>query len=125
MMASIGAAVAALAVPFSRVLAKSPSHTTVNASHQTGYQIIANDVPADWRRGDVIEIANVYAINRLTKKAVGALRQFVLISDPHRWPDGNGMLAIYPHITPWGEHQTVAAAPMNRAIVRRVSAAAI
>lgn len=93
---------------------------TVNGAGQTGLTLTVNALAADLHEGDIITIAGVNAVNRLTRQSTGALRQFVVTADV---ASGATSIPIYPAIVPptaGGEatqYQTVTASPANGAAV--------
>lgn len=86
---------------------------TVNGANQTGSTLVINALTGTLNAGDIITIAGVYAINRVTKQSTGELQQFVITA-----PAANGAtsLSIYPAITPGNvQYGTVTASPANSA----------
>lgn len=91
---------------------------TVWASNQTGYQLTVNSLPFDLKRGDIITIDNVFALNRETKEPTDCLRQFVVIAEAK---ENHRILSLYPGIIPYHlkeRYATVDASPMNNARVK-------
>lgn len=81
------------------------------------------------RKGDIITLDGVNAVNRVTKQSLGTLRQFVVTADV---APGAAAIPIYPGlIGPVGgvaggadqQYQTVDALPLNGATVRMVTKA--
>jgi hypothetical protein len=92
---------------------------TVNGANQTGLVLTVNALTAALHQGDIITIAGVNAVNRITKQDTGLLRQFVVTAHV---PVGGTALPIYPAIIPplGGQpvqYQTVTASPANGAAV--------
>lgn len=92
---------------------------TVSGAGQTGLTLLVGALAADLNEGDIITIAGVNAVNRLTRQDTGALRQFVVTADV---ASGATSIPIYPAIVPpvGGEatqYQTVTASPANGAAV--------
>ncbi len=92
---------------------------TVNGANQTGLTLTVNAITGTIALGDIITIAGVNAVNRVTKQTTGQLRQFVVTAAV-----GNGgtSISIYPAIVPpvGGnpvQYQTVTASPANGAAV--------
>lgn len=67
------------------------------------------------KAGDVFTIANVYAVNPVTKAVQPYLQQFVVKSDASSDGSGNATLSISPPIISTGAFQTVSAAPADNA----------
>lgn len=97
---------------------------TVNGAGQSGNSLVVSALGAGvtLNQGDVITIANVFAVNRVTKQSTGALQQFVVTANV---PAGSTSIPIYPAITPPSgvnpvAYQTVTASPANGAAVNVV-----
>ncbi|PHS03822.1 MAG: hypothetical protein COA78_17270, partial [Blastopirellula sp.] len=67
--------------------------------------------------GDVFTIANVFAVNPVTKATLPFLRQFSVQADISADGSGNATLSIYPALITSGSQQTVSAAPADNAAV--------
>ncbi|OWV62579.1 hypothetical protein ATY75_12205 [Rhizobium sp. N122] len=96
---------------------------TVNGAGQTGTTLTVNAITGTFTKGDIITIAGVYAVNRVTKQTTGKLRQFVVTADV---ANGATSIPIYPAITPSSggqavQYQTVVDSPANAAAVALVS----
>lgn len=96
---------------------------TVNGASQTGLTLTVNVLAAGLNLGDIITIAGVNAVNRITKETTGELRQFVVTANA---AGGATSLSIYPAIVPpvggaKVQFQTVTASPANGAAVNPVS----
>ena len=96
---------------------------TVNGAGQTGLSITVNSLAAGLNVGDIITIAGVYAVNRITKQSTGELRQFAVTATA---ATGATSISIYPAIVPAVggqavQYQTVTASPANSAAVNPVS----
>lgn len=92
---------------------------TVNGANQTGPSLVTNALTGTLLAGDIITVAGVNGVNRVTKATTGMLRQFVVTANV-----ANGGLAIpiYPSIIPpvGGnpvQYQTVTASPANAAAI--------
>lgn len=92
---------------------------TVNGANQTGLTLTVNAITGSLALGDIITIANVNAVNRITKQTTGQARQFVVTAAA-----GNGAtsLSIYPAIVPpvggnAVQYQTVDSSPANGAAI--------
>jgi hypothetical protein len=69
------------------------------------------------KQGDVITIANVFAVNPQTFQSTGALQGFVVGADATADGSGNMTITISPPIIISGAHQTVTAAPADNAAI--------
>lgn len=70
------------------------------------------------KAGDVFTIANVYAVNPVTKATLPFLRQFVVTADADSGAStGPAALTISPPIITSGAQQTVSAAPADNAAI--------
>lgn len=99
---------------------------TVNGAGQTGLNLVVNAISGTLKAGDIVTVAGVLAVNRITKQSTGALRQFVVTADV---VNGAASLPLYPAIVPGSatynpvngdgavQFQTVTAAPANGATV--------
>jgi hypothetical protein len=92
---------------------------TVNGANQTGTTLTINALTGTLALGDIITIAGVNAVNRVTKQTVGELRQFVITVAA---ANGATTLNIYPAIVPPSggnpvQYQTVTASPADAAVI--------
>lgn len=69
------------------------------------------------KAGDVFTIANIYAVNPVTKAVQPYLQQFVVQSDASSDGSGNATLSIAPPIITTGAFQTVSAVPADSALL--------
>lgn len=77
-----------------------------------------NSVTGILKAGDVITIANVYAVNPVTKATLPFLKQFVVMADANSGAStGPATLTIYPAIISSGAFQNVSAAPADNAVI--------
>lgn len=95
------------------------SSPTVNGGSQTGTTLVVNALSGPLNQGDIITIAGVNAVNRITKVSTGQLQQFVVTATAAA---GATSLSIYPAIVPpvGGsnvQYQTVDASPANGAAI--------
>jgi hypothetical protein len=91
---------------------------TVNGASQTGSTLTVNAITGTFTKGDIITIAGVFAINRLTGLSQGQLRQFVVTSNV---ATGATSIPIYPAIVAApAAFNTVTASPANSAVVSLV-----
>lgn len=102
------------------------SHTTgtaasasVSGAGQTGLTLTITTLTGTLKKGDIITISGVNAVNRLTRQDTGDLRQFVVTDDV---ANGATSIPIYPAIVPpvggvATQYQTVTASPTNGATV--------
>lgn len=93
---------------------------TVSGAGQTGLTLVTNAVTGTLNVGDIITIAGVNAVNRVTKQESGVLRQFVVTQAVLN----NGTaINIYPAIIPYAsngsevQYQTVDYSPANGAAI--------
>lgn len=92
---------------------------TVNGASQTGLSLTVNALAATLNIGDIITIAGVNAVNRITKQTTGELRQFAVTANVAA---GATTIPIYPAIVPPVagqpvQYQTVTASPASGAAV--------
>ena len=99
---------------------------TVNGANQTGTTLTTNAITGTLNVGDIITIASVNAVNRVTKQSTQTLRQFVVTANVL---SGATSIPIYPAITPGGagyvpttganaqQYQTVDYSPANAAAI--------
>lgn len=103
---------------------------TVSGAGQTGSTLVISALSGTLNAGDIVTVAGVYAVNRITKQSTGQLRQFVVTQAA---PSGATQLSIYPALVPGGAsynpntgagaqpYQTVTASPANSATVTNVA----
>ncbi len=96
---------------------------TVNTGGQTGSTLVTNATTGTLVAGDIITLANVNAVNRITKQSTGQLRQFVVTANA---ASGATSLSIYPAIVPpvagvQVQYQTVDSSPINGATILLVT----
>lgn len=107
--------------------AHTASAKTVNGAGQTGTTLTVNSLPGPLKAGDIITIAGVNSVNRITKQDNGSLAQFVLTADAAASATS---ISIYPAIVPPAsdgsqvQYQTVTASPANSAAITVVSKSA-
>ncbi len=93
--------------------------TTYASSGATNSQSLVTDgwtaSSAVLKQGDVFTLANVYAVNPVTKDVLPYLQQFVVNADATADGSGNATLNISPAIITSGAYQTVSAAPADNA----------
>lgn len=96
---------------------------TVNGANQTGLTLTVNAITGTLALGDIITIANVNAVNRITKTTTGATRQFVVTAAAATLATS---ISIYPAIVPPStfvaggptvQYQTVDSSPVNGAAI--------
>lgn len=92
---------------------------TVDGANQTGLNLTVNPLAGSLNVGDIITIAGVFAVNRITKQSTGELRQFAVTANV---APGATSIPIYPAIVPPNgvqpvQYQTVTASPSNGAAV--------
>ena len=95
----------------------------------SGGNLLVTAITGTFRKGDIVTIVGVNAVNRVTKQSLGTLRQFVITADVIT---GATSLPLYPGIIgPVGgvvggadqQYQTVDALPLNNAVVALVTPA--
>ncbi len=96
---------------------------TVNGANQTGTSIITTATTAPINAGDIITIAGVFGVNRVTKQNTGALRQFAVTANVAQ---GSTVIPIYPALNPQSSgadvaFETVLASPANGAVINVVT----
>ena len=96
---------------------------TINGAGQTGLTLTVNAITGTLVAGDIITIAGVYAVNRITKQTTGQLRQFVVTAAV---ATSGTSISIYPAIVasstgvaggPAQQYQTVDSTPANAAAI--------
>lgn len=92
---------------------------TVAGANQTGLTLATNAITGTLNVGDIINIAGVTQVNRITKQTTGALRQFVVTANVI---SGATSIPIYPAIIPAvagvaQQYQTVTASPAAGATI--------
>lgn len=80
-------------------------------------QAWTNSVTGILKAGDVITLANVFAMNPISKQSTGVLQQFVVQADADSSGAGAATLTISPLIITSGPYQTVTAAPATSAAI--------
>lgn len=93
----------------------------VNGADQTGSSLITDGWTAAaanrLKRGDVIEIADVNAVNPMNYQSIGRTRSFLVTADADSDASGNATVSIYPSMTTSGSGQTINAVAANNAAV--------
>ncbi len=77
---------------------------------------------ATMKAGDVFTIANVYAVNPISKQSTGRLQQFT-VTTLATMSGGGGTVTVSPNIVTTGPYQNVDAAPVNDAAITFLGAA--
>lgn len=95
------------------------AQATVNGAGQTGLNITVTGLTGTLVQGDIITIAGVNQVNRITKQSTGALRQFAVTANVAA---NATSIPIYPALIPAVggqpvQYQTVDASPANGAAV--------
>ena len=103
---------------------------TVNGADQSGLSLAVNAITGTLNKGDIITIAGVNSVNRVTKQDDGDLQQFVVTANVL---NGATTIPIYPAIVAPAssgpgagaevQYQTVQAAPANLAAIALVNTA--
>lgn len=91
----------------------------VSGANQTGNSITTSAITGTLNQGDIITIAGVFAVNRVTKQSTGMLRQFVVTANVL---SGATSIPIYPALVPAVngsevQYQTVTASPIDTATI--------
>ena len=103
---------------------------TVNGAGQTGLTLTVNATSGPLVAGDIIQIAGVNAVNRITKQSTGQARQFVVTANVGT---GATSIPIYPAILPFTlvngvqtevQYQTTDTSPANNAAITVVTPSA-
>lgn len=93
---------------------------TINGADQTGPALLVAAIVGTVNVGDIVAVAGVNAVNRVTKQDTGELRQFVATV---AMAAGDTTLNVYPSLIPADangdpvQFQTVTASPANNAVV--------
>ena len=91
----------------------------VNGAVQTGSSLVTDgwgSGGAALKKGDIITLAGVYAVNPLSKQSTGILQQFVLTADVSD-STGAATLSISPSIVTSGALQNVTGSPADDATI--------
>jgi P22 coat protein - gene protein 5 len=93
---------------------------TVNGASQTGNTLTVNAITGTLVKGDVITVAGVFAVNRVTKLTTGELQQFNVTANV---ASGATSIPIYPAIVVApASYGTVTASPANSAVISLLGA---
>lgn len=93
---------------------------TVNGASQTGSTLTVNAITGTLNKGDVITIAGVFAVNRVTKLTTGELQQFNVTANVL---NAATSIPIYPAIVVApAAYGTVTASPANGAAISLLGA---
>ncbi len=94
---------------------------TVHGAGQSGLTLTVNAITGTLNQGDIITLAGVNGVNRVTKQDQGTLRQFVVTAAA---ANGATSISIYPAIVPPNvvdgsnvQYQTVTASPADAATI--------
>lgn len=97
---------------------------TVSGANQTGTTLTTSAITGGLNKGDIIEIEDVFLVNRITKQNTRTLAQFVVTADV---ATAGTSVPIYPALIPAGpgggdvQYQTVNLSPDNGADVLPVT----
>lgn len=99
----------------------------VNGASQTGTSLITDGWAAStaiFKRGDIITLASVNAVNPKNRQDTGSSRQFVVTDDVSSDASGDATLPISPAITPSADdpRRTVTQSPANDAVITPLGA---
>jgi len=97
---------------------------TVSGGNQTGSTLVVNAITGTLNQGDIITIAGVNAVNRVTKGSTGELRTFVVTANV---ASGATSIPIYPALVPAVngnavQYQTVTVSPLTAAVITMIIA---
>ena len=84
----------------------------INGANQTGGTLTVVGLVGNLKAGDTFTIANVYAVNPMSKQSTGQLRQFVVLNDV---ANAGTSLVISPALVATGPTKNVTALPANNA----------
>jgi hypothetical protein len=94
---------------------------TVAGANQTGPTLTTNAITGTLVAGDIITLAGVNSVNRVTKKSTGMVQQFVVTANV---ATAGTSISIYPSIIPPNtvtgnpvQYQTVTASPAASAVI--------
>lgn len=92
---------------------------TVNGANQTGLNLTVAALAGTLNQGDIITIAGVFQVNRITKQSTGRLRQFAVTANVAA---NATSIPVYPAIVPGVggqavQYQTVTVSPAQGAAV--------
>jgi hypothetical protein len=102
------------------------AYATVKDTNQSTLTIdgCSNSITGWAKKGDVLTIANVLAVNPATKAAMTYAQQFVVQADANSDGSGNLTLVVSPAIITSGAYQTVNSAPADNAAITMAGSAA-
>ena len=94
----------------------------VNGADQSGSSLITDGWTAAaanrLKKGDVIQIDDVNAVNPMNYQSIGTRRCFVVTADADSDASGNSTISIYPSMTTSGAFQTTNSVPANNAAIQ-------
>ena len=98
---------------------------TINGANQTGSTLVVNAITGTLTAGDIITIAGVNQVNRVTKVSTGTPQQFTVTANV---ASGATSIPIYPALIPSNagaqvQYQTVNFSPANAAAITLVTKA--
>jgi hypothetical protein len=107
--------------------AGSAATATVSGAGQTGSTLVISALSGTLVAGDIITIAGVNGVNRVTKQDTGSLQQFVVTANV---ANGATSIPVYPAIVPSSggnavQFQTVTVSPANSATVTNIVGASV
>ena len=99
------------------VITTQASGTTISGGSQTGTSINLAGTNGDTlKAGDTITIANVLAVNPMTRRSTNRLKHFKIMADA-TFAASAATVTIFPGIVATGPYQNVDSVPANAAIV--------
>ncbi len=95
--------------------------TTYEATKDTGYMYLSTDgwAASTLKAGDILEIADVFAVNPVTKATLPFKKQFVVLEDTVT-AAGDTAIKISPPIIPTGAFKNVSAAPTDGKAITKI-----
>ena len=95
--------------------------TTYEATKDTGFMYLSTDGwdASTLKAGDILEIADVFAVNPVTKATLAFKKQFVVMEDTVT-AAGDTAIKISPPIIPTGAFKNVSAAPTDGKAITKV-----
>jgi len=98
----------------------------VNGATQTGASLVTDgwtiSLSPIIKKGDIITINGVYAVNPVSRETQSHLQQFVVTADANSDGSGNATIPISPEIITSGAYQTVSGSPADNAGINVLAA---
>lgn len=77
----------------------------------------SNSITNVVKKGDILQLAGVYAVNPMSFQSTGQLQDFVVTADASSDGSGNATISISPAIITSGNQQTVTGVPADNAVI--------